>query len=127
VSRDSVGVIWIRLRAPGEVAKAPDATRAPMRLTAPAARSSAVRADTAPASAVHVVVADSARPAPIYFVDGRRASLLPSGKPDLGGLTKDQIDSVEILKGAAAIAAYGPDAANGVVIIKTKKGSGGER
>src|SRR5678816_4489664 len=36
----------------------------------------------------------------------------------------DNITKVEVLKGAAAVAAYGADATNGIVIIYTKPGPG---
>jgi TonB-dependent SusC/RagA subfamily outer membrane receptor len=38
----------------------------------------------------------------------------------LAGLPPDQIEKVEVLKGGAATAQYGPDAKNGVIIITTK-------
>jgi len=52
---------------------------------------------------------------PIFFIDGVRAeqSAVPA-------LDRNRIESVEVLKGRAAIQQYGADAANGVIIIKTK-------
>ena len=44
----------------------------------------------------------------------------------LSDLNPDDIESVEILKGAAAGAIYGSRAANGVILITTKKGRAGE-
>jgi len=37
-------------------------------------------------------------------------------------LAADLLENVEVLKGPAAAAVYGPNAANGVIVIKTKKG-----
>lgn len=45
-----------------------------------------------------------------------------NGLNSLGGLNPDDIESVTILKDASATAIYGSKAANGVVIITTKKG-----
>jgi TonB-linked SusC/RagA family outer membrane protein len=44
------------------------------------------------------------------------------GLNSLGGLNPDDIESITILKDASATAIYGSKAANGVVIITTKKG-----
>ena len=43
----------------------------------------------------------------------------------LARLSIDNIESVNILKDAAAVALYGADAANGVILINTKKGKRG--
>src|SRR5256885_878967 len=43
----------------------------------------------------------------------------------LADLNPNQIESIEVLKGAAAAAIYGAKAANGVVIITTKRGRSG--
>ena len=51
---------------------------------------------------------------PLYIVDGKIATNQE--------LTADQIASMEVLKGAAATDLYGARAANGVIIITTKKG-----
>lgn len=45
---------------------------------------------------------------------------------DIKNLNSDDFESVSILKGAAATALYGSRAANGVVLITTKKGKSGE-
>jgi TonB-linked SusC/RagA family outer membrane protein len=76
---------------------------------------------------------------PVFFVDGVRmndgqqASFTPSGAGTggLGGqvtnildlLSPNDIESIEVIKGPAAAALYGADAAAGVVQIITKKGS----
>lgn len=55
---------------------------------------------------------------PLYVVDG---VILNVGSLDeLGGL---DIESVEVVKGAAGASIYGATAANGVIVIKTKRGN----
>ncbi|MCF6358104.1 MAG: TonB-dependent receptor, partial [Draconibacterium sp.] len=54
----------------------------------------------------------------LVVIDG-----LPGGDPS--SLNPDDIESMEILKDASAAAIYGTRAANGVVLITTKKGSSG--
>ncbi|MBN1415220.1 MAG: TonB-dependent receptor [Bacteroidales bacterium] len=56
---------------------------------------------------------------PLYIVDG-----VPTG--DVSYLSPSDIESVDILKDAASSAIYGAQAANGVVLITTKKGKAGE-
>jgi len=48
------------------------------------------------------------------------------GGDGIGDINPDDIESVSILKGAAATALYGYRGANGVVIITTKKGKAGD-
>ena len=55
---------------------------------------------------------------PLYIVDG-----VPT---DVSYLNPNDIESVDILKDAASAAIYGAEAANGVVLITTKKGKAGE-
>ncbi|MGI4833617.1 MAG: TonB-dependent receptor plug domain-containing protein [Janthinobacterium lividum] len=59
--------------------------------------------------------------APLYVVDG---TLLPAGA-DLGFLNQADIASVEVLKDAASASIYGIQAANGVVLVTTKRGQSG--
>ena len=58
--------------------------------------------------------------APLYVVDG-----IPFGA-DLSGINPGDIESTTVLKDASATALYGSRAANGVVLITTKKGSRGK-
>ena len=53
---------------------------------------------------------------PLYVIDG-----VPTG--DLNNFNTNDIESLEVLKDASSAAIYGSRAANGVVIITTKKGS----
>jgi TonB-linked SusC/RagA family outer membrane protein len=57
---------------------------------------------------------------PLYVVDGLPTSGLNAFDPR-------DIESVEVLKDAAAAAIYGSRAANGVILITTKKGAAGKR
>ena len=52
----------------------------------------------------------------------------PQGQPTnrVGDLNPNDVESIEVLKGASAAAMYGAKASNGVVIIKTKRGKGGK-
>ena len=56
---------------------------------------------------------------PLYVVDGMYMRQNPNINPD-------DIESIEILKDASAAAQYGAQAANGVVVIRTKRGRAGE-
>ena len=55
---------------------------------------------------------------PLYVVDG--VVLNVGSLDELGGL---DIESVEVVKGAAGASIYGATAANGVIVIKTKRGA----
>jgi TonB-linked SusC/RagA family outer membrane protein len=58
---------------------------------------------------------------PLYVVDG---TFLPEGG-DLSFLNQNDIASIEVLKDASAASIYGIRAANGVVIVTTKRGTAG--
>jgi TonB-dependent starch-binding outer membrane protein SusC len=49
---------------------------------------------------------------------------MQNGTRGLAALNPDDIESIEILKGAAAASLYGSRAASGVIVVKTKKGKG---
>ena len=55
---------------------------------------------------------------PLYVVDG-----VPGG--NIAALSPDDIESIDILKDAASSAIYGSRAANGVILVTTKKGKAG--
>ena len=56
-----------------------------------------------------------------------QALIIIDGIPgDMGTLNADDIVSMNVLKGSSASALYGSDAANGAIIITTKKGSAGK-
>jgi TonB-linked SusC/RagA family outer membrane protein len=71
---------------------------------------------------------------PIYIIDGVRmtsnsgsSNLFTGGaQPSrVGDLNPDEIETIEIVKGPSAATLYGTDAANGVIVITTKKGRAG--
>jgi hypothetical protein len=51
----------------------------------------------------------------LYVVDGVRMQ-----RDELPNLSNDQIAQVTVMKGSAALKAYGPDASYGVVVVTTK-------
>ncbi|WP_289024436.1 SusC/RagA family TonB-linked outer membrane protein [uncultured Salegentibacter sp.] len=57
--------------------------------------------------------------APLYIIDG----VMRSG---LGGLNPDDIESLQVLKDAAATSIYGARGANGIILVTTKSGAGVE-
>ena len=60
--------------------------------------------------------------APLYIVDGIIIDPSISGSP-MGDINPDDVQSIEIIKGASGASEYGARAANGVIAIKTKRGS----
>ncbi len=66
---------------------------------------------------------------PLYIVDGVQVAnggLSGQGSQNaLASINPNDIESIEVLKDAAAAAIYGAQAANGVVLITTKKGTRG--
>ncbi len=69
---------------------------------------------------------------PLYVVDGVPQSneeyVTPgagTGMNYLGGVNPNDIESIDVLKDASAAAIYGSRAANGVILITTKKGKAG--
>lgn len=79
---------------------------------------------------------------PLYVIDGVPMSNASNsnGQPNntyggstnvdggdgISNLNPDDIESMTVLKGASAAALYGSDAANGVIVITTKKGKAGK-
>lgn len=61
-------------------------------------------------------------PEPLYIVDG-----LPLNGYGIDFLNPSDIESIEVLKDAAASSIYGARGANGVILITTKKGTRGEK
>lgn len=71
---------------------------------------------------------------PIYIIDGiRMEGTSGSSSVSVGGTTAarindinpDEIESIEIVRGPSASTLYGTDAANGVIVIRTKRGVAG--
>ena len=59
--------------------------------------------------------------APLYVIDG-----FPVENPDPASINPEEIESMTILKDASSTAIYGSRAANGVILIQTKRGSVGK-
>ena len=71
---------------------------------------------TASASAPPLGISSHATEVPLlYVVDGVRLQ-----RDQIPALSSDQILSVSVMKGHLALQKYGPDAAYGVVVIRTK-------
>jgi TonB-linked SusC/RagA family outer membrane protein len=71
---------------------------------------------------------------PIYIIDGvRMVSDVNSSSIGIGGslpsrvndLNPEDIESIDVVHGPSASTLYGTDAANGVIVIKTKRGKAG--
>ena len=70
---------------------------------------------------------------PIWIIDGVRMTSDNGAGPGTGGNTAsrvgdinpEEIESIEIVKGPSAATLYGTDAANGVIVVTTKKGRAG--
>ncbi len=65
--------------------------------------------------------------APLYVVDGiiLGDQLSSTGGGGLADINPNDIDNIEVIKGAAAASLYGTRAGNGVISITTKSGKGG--
>lgn len=67
---------------------------------------------------------------PMYIIDGVPVGFgagggLSAGRDPLASLNPSEIETITVLRDASAAAIYGANAANGVVIIETKKGKQG--
>ncbi|WP_302115406.1 TonB-dependent receptor [uncultured Alistipes sp.] len=63
----------------------------------------------------------AAENAPLYIIDGS-----PSNATEFSTLSAEDVESIEILKDAAAQAIYGARASDGVILVTTKRGSVGK-
>jgi TonB-linked SusC/RagA family outer membrane protein len=76
-----------------------------------------------------IVVSNAAIPSNMDAVTGSRAGGNPRVQDDpvnrIADLNPEDIERIEVLKGASAAAIYGAKAANGVIIITTKRGRSG--
>lgn len=74
---------------------------------------------------------------PLYIIDGVPVTNNSSGSSSINGgtdfgnamndINPDDIESINFLKGASATALYGSRASNGVIVIRTKKGTNNEK
>jgi TonB-linked SusC/RagA family outer membrane protein len=92
---------------------------------------STIIGETAPLYVIDgVIVSDIAIASGIFAVTASVGGSNPSATQDnqvnrVADLNPNDIESIEILKGASAAAIYGSKASNGVVIINTKRGRAG--
>lgn len=70
---------------------------------------------------------------PLFVIDGVPQPIVEADEDEegagvnpLAGLNMDDIESLEVLKDAAAASIYGAEGSNGVIIITTKKGEAGK-
>ncbi|HEY5061243.1 MAG TPA: TonB-dependent receptor plug domain-containing protein, partial [Gemmatimonadaceae bacterium] len=70
--------------------------------------------------------------APIFVIDGVRMNAAPIGSGStsaatsyLTALDPTEVEDIEIVKGPSAATLYGTDAANGVIVVTTKRGHAG--
>jgi TonB-linked SusC/RagA family outer membrane protein len=78
-----------------------------------------------------VIISDTAIASGLYEVSKSVGGSNPNPTQDnqvnrIADINPNDIESIEVLKGASAAAIYGSKASNGVVIITTKKGRAGE-
>ncbi|HEX7021077.1 MAG TPA: SusC/RagA family TonB-linked outer membrane protein, partial [Gemmatimonadaceae bacterium] len=73
---------------------------------------------SAPAIRLRSATSLTGRQDPLIIVDGTITRL------SMADINSEDIDRIEVIKGAAASSLYGSDAANGVIQIFTKRGSG---
>ncbi len=92
---------------------------------------STINGSTAPLYVVDgIIVSDVAIASGVYKVTASVGGSNPSPTQDnqvnrIADLNPNDIESIEVLKGASAAAIYGSKASNGVVIITTKRGKAG--
>ena len=85
----------------------------------------------APSVRVRGISSISLSNAPIWYVDGVRYNTATTNSGTdtqfslLNTLNPDEIEDIEIVKGPSAATLYGTAAANGVVVVTTKKGHSG--
>ena len=78
-----------------------------------------------------VIYSDAALPTGLFTVTGSSSNRGNGELQDdpvnrLADVNADDIESIDVLRGAAAASIYGSKAANGVIIIKTKRGQAGK-
>lgn len=107
-----------------ELAKAPVASFAEA-LAGRVAGVQVVSTDGQPGAGVNITIRGpgslTQSTTPLYVIDG-----IPVENPDPATLNTEEIESLTILKDASSTAIFGSRAANGVVLIQTKRGKSGE-
>jgi TonB family protein len=123
----SKDVIARSLYSPGEVGGEPVATLATQQIgfSISTETSDLMRADELSDDAQGYIrglqFGEDVPGAPLIYVDGVRIE--GGAEEALADLNPDDIERIEVLKGAAAVGFYGEDAANGVIQIFTKGGN----
>lgn len=84
--------------------------------------SSGVAGDNAVSMTLHGVGSLGTSSAPLYVIDG-----IPSSSRSIMAMNPNDIESISILKDAAATSIYGSRASNGVIYVTTKTGSYNEK
>jgi TonB-linked SusC/RagA family outer membrane protein len=64
---------------------------------------------------------------PLFVIDGVIIASDVAGLPTTGDIESSDIESIEVIKGAAAASIYGSRAAAGVISIKTNRGASGPK
>lgn len=103
----------------GEVFKNQPFTNATEALQGRVAGVNVVKSSGAPDATPTIIIRGLSslnQPNPLYIVDGIRVN-------DVGNVNVQDIESIDVLKDAAAASIYGAAAAGGVILITTKKGS----
>lgn len=85
-----------------------------------------IRGITSPFGSVNVGKVSSANE-PLYVIDGISFFNSKGGINPLSVIAPENIESIDVLKDAAATAIYGSRGANGVIIVKTKNGERNRR
>ena len=82
--------------------------------------------DPSSGAEAHMAIRGNNNP-PLLVIDGvpRLGTNTSDGEMRLSDLNPDDIESISILKDAAAAAVYGTRAANGVILVQTKRGKAG--
>ncbi len=60
---------------------------------------------------------------PVVYIDGIRFHMSFVSGASLDLISPSQVGRIEVLRGSAAAARYGPDAMNGVILISTRRGN----
>lgn len=74
-----------------------------------------------------VPILNSSNEQPVSAIGGTANAANRDGGDGVSNLNQDDIESINVLKGASASALYGSQAANGVILITTRKGLANQR
>lgn len=74
-----------------------------------------------------IPILNSSNEQPVSAIGGTSNAANRDGGDGISNLNQDDIESINVLKGASASALYGSQAANGVILITTKRGKPNQR